>query len=80
MISTTRRAVLVAIAMIGLVASPASAAHVAMRWWELGVTPSYGYGDDYPPRPGATREFRRVSTPEPRAEAPGNRAAATRWR
>jgi hypothetical protein len=27
-----------------------------LMWWELGVTPSYGYGDDYPQRPRAVRE------------------------
>jgi hypothetical protein len=28
-----------------------SASAEQMMWWELGVTPSYGYGDDYPQRP-----------------------------
>lgn len=28
-----------------------SASAEQMMWWELGVTPSYGYGDDYPLRP-----------------------------
>jgi hypothetical protein len=79
MISTILRAARAAIAMVGLAAAPASAAHIAMRWWELGVTPSYGYGDDYPPRPGATHEFRRISTPERRAERNWDPAAA-RWR
>ena len=32
------------------------AAAEPMMWWELGVTPSYGYGDDYPPRPRTVRE------------------------
>jgi hypothetical protein len=32
---------------------PASAE--PLMWWELGVTPSYGYGDDYPPAKDASR-------------------------
>jgi hypothetical protein len=32
---------------------PASAE--PMMWWELGVTPSYGYGDDNPQRPREVR-------------------------
>jgi hypothetical protein len=33
---------------------PASAE--PMMWWELGVTPLYGYADDYPQRPRTVRE------------------------
>jgi hypothetical protein len=36
--------------------SPASSEQ--MMWWELGVTPSYGYGDDYPQVPREAREAR----------------------
>ena len=33
-----------------------SAAAEPLMWWELGVTPSYGYGDNYPQRPRTVRE------------------------
>jgi len=36
--------------------TPAFAEHAALYWWELGVTPSYGYGDDYPQRPRVVKE------------------------
>ena len=46
-------AIVVGIATAGAI-FPAAAE--PLMWWELGVTPSYGYGDDYPQRPRTVRE------------------------
>jgi hypothetical protein len=64
MFSMSRKTALASIASIAIgasvmtigLSSPASAAHHELNRWELGVTPSYGYGDDYPRRPRAVHE------------------------
>lgn len=82
MFSNPRKMALASIVSIALGAggaafgpsSPASAAHIALSWWELGVTPSYGYGDDYPLPPRSAREFNRAYAPGSRSHGDGEAA------
>ena len=43
---------------VGVIGAISPACAEQMMWWELGVTPSYGYGDDYPQAPREAREAR----------------------
>jgi hypothetical protein len=55
---SSRIMALISIAVVACVAAMAANSPVsaeALKWWELGVTPSYGYGDDYPQRPREAR-------------------------
>lgn len=53
--ATISTAAVIAFGLAAAGAIPPASAEPLM-WWELGVTPSYGYGDDYPQRPVAVRE------------------------
>ena len=59
----------VGLAAVGAI-PPASAE--PLMWWELGVTPSYGYGDDYPQRPREARAHW--------IHHPSDNEARARWR
>jgi hypothetical protein len=71
----------VGVAAIGL-SSPASAAmrklHTELSLSELGVTGSYGYGDDYAHRQGPAREADRVFAPASRGQRPDYGEAAAK--